>query len=455
MPAKQTLPPVPPAAKFPAFAAVAGLFFFITIIKFGSPVILDRYVEAPQDASSIIYDSWPPLWGGWFFVPLAVVGLFAVGWKRLRMNCVLALPLLWLGWQFVAAAHSVQPALTALTLKHFVVCVSLFYLGRFATKGMSNPWPLWVGMGLALCWVIRMGLEQHFGGLEATRKMLASSPYLPGVRMDQLQDPEYQKRIASNRIFGSFGGYPNAFAGGLVLLLPLTLVFLWRLTPKVRPAIRAVFVLILGGCGLGCLYWSGSKAGWLVALAMGLIALGHSALPLRWKRLLIYGVLIVGVAGFAFKYAAFFQKERNSVSARFGYWRAALIITDRHPWFGTGPGTFQVPYSRIMRPADDRIKRPADEMARLCHNDYLEQATDSGVFGLVSYTGMISAFLLILYRYSTSKMPLNWLNMAIWIGLFGLSLHSLVEFHLYIPALAWPTFFLFGWLGAEKCNDND
>jgi O-antigen ligase len=175
-----------------------------------------------------------------------------------------------------------------------------------------------------------------------------------------------------------------------------------------------------------------------VALAMGLFALGHSALPLKWKRVLIYGVLIAGVAGFALKYAAFFEKEHNSVGARFGYWRAALIIIDHYPWFGTGPGTFQIPYNHI--------KRPSDEMARMCHNDYLEQATDSGVLGFVSYTGMILAFLLILYRYSASNVPLNWLNLAVWIGLCGLSLHSLVEFHLYIPALAWPMFFLFGWL---------
>jgi hypothetical protein len=437
MPKHQTAAPKAPIASFPAFAVVAGLFFFITILKFGSPIILDRNIEAPGDAASAIYESWPPHWGEWLFMPMAVLGLWAIEWRRLRMNWVLALPLIWLGWEFVSAAQSVQPELTALTLKHFVVCVSLFYLGRFATKGMSNPWPVWVGMGLALCWAMRMGLEQHFGGLEATRKMLASSPALTGVNPQLLKDPEYLKRINDNRIFGSFF-YPNALAGGLVLLLPVTLVFLWRLSPKVRPAFRMVFVLILGGCGLGCLYWSGSKAGWLVALAMGLIALGHSALPSRWKRALICGMLIAGVAGFAIKYAGFFAKERNSVGARFGYWRAALIIIDHHPWFGTGPGTFQIPYSYI--------KRPTDEMARLCHNDYLEQATDSGVFGMVSYTGMIFGFLWLLYRYITSKTPLNWLNFAIWIGLFGLSLHSVVEFHLYVPGVAWPMFFLFGWL---------
>jgi O-antigen ligase len=437
------------------------LFFFITIIKFGSPVILDSYIQmdAPNDLVSAFYFAWPTIWGFWMFVPVALAGLLAIEWNRIKLHWALALPLVWLGWEFVSATTTVSPALTKLTLIHFSVCVSLFYLGFFARKGMSNPWPLWVGMGLALCWTMRAGMEQHFGGLEATRKMIASSPKLAGVDPRWLADldhlvvlgvlklsgvdpkwwaePEYWARINDNRIFGTFGN-PNSLAGGLVLLLPLTLVFLWRLTPKVRNSIRVLFVLTLGGCGLGCLFWSGSKAGWLVALAVGLAALGHSALPLKWRRGVVYGLLIIGVAGFAIKYAGFFKKERNSVGARFAYWRAALTIIDQHPIFGTGPGTFQIPYAQI--------KRPNDEMARLCHNDYLEQAADSGIFGSISYTGMVLTALCILYRYSMAKKPLNWLNFAVLLGISGLCLHSLVDFHLYVAALAWPMFFLFGWL---------
>jgi hypothetical protein len=440
MSSKQKSAPQNPSPASWIFPLMAGLFFFITIIKFGSPVIIDRYglIEAPHDAASLIYDMWPPRWGAWLFVPVALAGLFAVVLDRVKLHWALTLPLFWLGWQFVSATQTVSPALTKLTMTHFTICVCLFYLGFFARKGMSNPWPVWAGMGLALCWAIRAGMEQHFGGLEATRKMLASSPQISGVNERMLTDPEYLKRLASDRIFGTFGGYANSLAGGIVLLLPLTLVFLWRLTPKVRNPIRILFLLILGGCGLGCLYWSGSKAGWLVALVMGLVALGHSALPLKWRRWLIGGVLIVGVAGFAYKYASFFQKERNSVGARFAYWRAALIVTRHHPWVGTGPGTFQIPYAQI--------KNPTDEMARLCHSDYLEQASDSGVFGFISYTGMVLAFIWLLYRYSIQNRPLNWLCFAVWLGILGLCLHGLVEFHLYVPALAWPVFFLCGWL---------
>jgi O-antigen ligase len=420
------------------FAAVAGLFFFITILKFGSPVVIDSKIVAPQDLTSAFNELWPAHWSAWLFGPVALAGLFAIELNRAKLHWALLLPLVWLGWELVSATQTVSLPLTKLTITHFAVCVSLFYLGFFTGKGMSNPWPIWAGMGLALCWTMRVGLVQHFGGLEATRKMLKDSPESFGLDPQMLANPDYLKRIASDRIFGTFGGYPNGLAGGLLLLLPLTLVFLWRLTPKVRNSIRVLFVLILGGCGLGCLYWSGSKAGWLVALVVGLAALGHSALPLKWRRWMIYGLLIAGVAGFAVKYASFFHKERNSVGARFAYWRAALMVIDHHPMLGTGPGTFQIPYAQI--------KRPGDEMARLCHNDYLEQAADSGVFGFLSYTTMILTLLILLYRYILDKKPIDWLNFSIWLGLFGLCLHSLVEFHLYVPALAWPLFFLCGWL---------
>ena len=232
--------------------------------------------------------------------------------------------------------------------------------------------------------------------------------------------------------------YANAFAGGLVLTLPLTLVFMWRLTAKVRLAGRIAMVLVLGGTGLACLYWSGSKAGWLVALTVGLVALWHSAAPLKWRRGLICGFLVLGLVGFAVKYAGFFQKERNSIGARFAYWRVALMVIKSHPFTGTGPGTFQIPYREL--------KRPDDEPTKLCHDDYLEQASDSGILGALAYSTMIIVTLSLLYRYSAYKNPLNWEFFSVWLGVLAVCLHSLVEFHLYIPALAWTQFFLLGWL---------
>ena len=43
------------------------------------------------------------------------------------------------------------------------------------------------------------------------------------------------------------------------------------------------------------------------------------------------------------------------------------------------------------------------------------------------------------------------IKFAVWLGLLGLFLHSGMEFNLYYPALAWPAFFLLGWLwGVEE-----
>jgi O-antigen ligase len=85
-------------------------------------------------------------------------------------------------------------------------------------------------------------------------------------------------------------------------------------------------------------------------------------------------------------------------------------------------------------------------MAKLTHNDYLEQASDSGLIGFVSYFGFILSHILYLYRKLTIKSDL--LQFACFLGVLGWALQGLTEFGLYIPALAWPAFMLLGRLAA-------
>ena len=358
------------------FAFVAGLFLFVSILKFGNPVILDDILVPPENFLAAVFESWRVEWGYWLMLPLIVTGLFAMRWK-----------------------------------------------------GLNLRWPL------ALCWVIRAGLQQHFGGLEATRQLLSQMKDWADLPPGTLSNPAYLKRIASSRIFSTFSN-PDALAGAIELLLPVTLVFLWQITPKVRTSVRMGFVAILGGCGLACVFWSGSKGGWLITLIVGTIAFGHSTFSKKWKQILIYGLLIIGIAGFGIRYAASLQKQQVSVSTRFTYWRAAFQIAAKHPLLGTGPGTFSVLYSQI--------KQPGEDFARLCHNDYLEQASDSGFPGFLIYTGMILAYLSHLYRCRAKNTRAFSISFAVWLGLLGLCLHSAIDYHLYIPALAWPMFFLTG-----------
>jgi len=165
-----------------------------------------------------------------------------------------------------------------------------------------------------------------------------------------------------------------------------------------------------------------------------LASLLHSPLDRTVKLAIVAAALLFGLAGFFVKFSPYFRRGATSVSARFDYWRAACHITLAHPFFGTGPGTFSLPYKQL--------KAQESEMARLVHNDYLEQASDSGVIGFLLFSALIVGSLKFLYRKSHSQLALFFG----WLGLLGWALQGFVEFGLYIPALAWPAFLFLGWL---------
>ena len=196
---------------------------------------------------------------------------------------------------------------------------------------------------------------------------------------------------------------------------------------------------------MACLYWSGSKGGWLLMLMLGLIVLLRLPFSQRLKIMLVTGMLLGGLAGFFWRHAIFFQKGATSVSARFDYWQAAVQTAKDKPLFGSGPGTFAIAYKKI--------KRPESEMSRLVHNDYLEQASDSGMPGLLAYALFIVTAVVWSFPKAgttTAAKSEGLLVFAVWLGVLGLCLQSLVEFGLYLPALAWPAFTLLGWLLGRK-----
>src|SRR5262245_37265807 len=162
----------------------------------------------------------------------------------------------------------------------------------------------------------------------------------------------------------------------------------------------------------------------------------------RIKVAVIAILLAAALAGFFVKYRNYFSRGATSVVARFDYWKAAWQIIKDKPVFGSGPGTFGVVYKRL--------KDPKSEMSKLVHNDYLQQGSDAGVVALLAYTALILGSLSALYRRCREDL----LEFGVWLGLLGIALQGLVEFGLFIPALAWPQFLLLGWLwgGAERAG---
>jgi O-antigen ligase len=413
------------------FATFFGVFLGIALLKFGTPSVMDKFVEAPTSGVEWLVFVWPFRFSYPLAILLAMAGLAAIQWRKIEPGWLVLLPLIWLGWQIIAATNSVDAILSKGVLAHFTICLSCFYLGWL---GLNRPdqtkfffWPLIIAFGL----MVAVGLEQHFGGLQHSREYFWTYiyPTLPNV------PPEYLKKMRSNRIFSTVF-YPNAFAGALLLLTPPLVAWIWQAKSRFTVGARSFLCSAIGLGGAACLFWTGSKGGWLLALLVGFVVLLHQNFSKRIKIALIAALLVAGIAGFYWKNREYMQRGATSVVARFDYWLAAWQTAVKKPVFGTGPGTFAIAY--------EAVKKPESEMARLTHNDYLQQASDSGFPGLITYTTIIGGMLWIGYR------RLNWQKSAVacgvWLGLLAWAVQSGFEFTLYVPSLAWTAFALAGWL---------
>src|ERR1019366_7431483 len=81
--------------------------------------------------------------------------------------------------------------------------------------------------------------------------------------------------------------YPNALAGIILLLFPVSIALAFNSTEKMKPPMRLAAIamtLFLGGAGF---FWTGSKLGWLIAIAIG----GLCLFRLNWSTQLKFAVL--------------------------------------------------------------------------------------------------------------------------------------------------------------------
>lgn len=412
------------------FAGAAGCCLALALLKFGNPIVIFEKIASPIEPLQLLFDPWPLSWGYLLFAFLVALGAGLYQRPPGIPAWVLWLPAVWIAIQFATVLTSVDRGLSLRTVLHFASVACAFYLGATVLGRLPDQKLFWAPILIAFGMVLADGLYQHFYGLEETRRYFyayQASHYPNGA------PPELLQKIASNRIYATLF-YPNTFAGTILLLTPPLLERISRVHAT-RAAKNTIILLALAACG-GCLAWSGSKAGWLIALTM--LAFYLSRFPMS-QKIRVIGVLslcIVGVAAFSWRYAGYLKKGATSASARLDYWRAGFEAFKERPLTGYGPGTFMISYKKF--------KRPEAEMTRLAHNDYLQQATDSGLFAFLAFTTFVWGSLVLLYRKSLRNSAM----LAVWMGVVGLSIQSAFEFHTYVPALAWPQFLLLGWLWA-------
>ncbi len=261
--------------------------------------------------------------------------------------------------------------------------------------------------------------------------------------------------VFSGSIARASGTYisPNHFAGFLEMILPMALAFLLVGKLTVIPRILTGFAVVIMLVGLATSF---SRAGWVsaavgITLVLGIL-LGHKNHRLHAAVLL--AVLLTGGAIFVTQYLAksqaFTQRVKTSESAtagnnydwdsRMNMWGAAKRMWLDHFWFGVGPAHYDYRF-REYRP--EMLQARPDR----CHNDYLNLLADWGVVGgAIVFTGM-GIFIVGLLKtwphvrreendFGTGQSNRFAFFLGATGGLAALSVHSLMDFNLHIPANA-------------------
>jgi len=442
------------------FALMFGLFLGLCIWKFGDPVILDHKIVPPATLPDFLNDAWPPHWVKWIWVPLAVWGALLIvqdtkprrDTSGLPSKWLWILPLAWLGWQFISATRTVDADLTADTLWQYSGCVACYFLGALLfARGELTRWLL-AGALAAFTFCLVRAVDQRLFEYPANYQVLvegerAGWTNFPAATFAEMKDsgiiintngldvanPTILAKFAKGRVSGTLV-YPNALAEIILLLWPVSLVLAFGATKKLRPLVRLAAIAVTIFLGGAAFFWTGSKLGWLIGIGLAGLVLLRRDWPRKLKLAAVAAVLVLGLGVFAVRFHHYFEAGATSAGARFDYWRAAVQTTVEQPAFGTGPGTFQRPYARL--------KSPESEMARLAHNDYLEQFSDSGVPGGLAY----GAWVLLALVAAGKKIwrSRDAMAFAIYLGLLGWFAQGLGEFGLFVPALGWTAFTLLG-----------
>ena len=392
-------------------------------------------------------------------VAFICIWLFRINWPAITVQprwpgsrWLWLLPLVWFGWQLAAASRTVDASLTTLTLLHLGGCVACYFLGAWLLGGPRRFRWLLVGLLVAFVICLVRAVDQKLFEFPQGRQMMMDGErsgwtnFAPEVFAQLKSDgmiittngvdvanPLLLSKFEKGRVHGTLV-YPNALAGVVLLLWPVTFALAVAGTRRFRPLTRVAAIALTLFLGLGSLFWTGSKSGWLIGLLLAAVWLFRLHWSVRWKWGALVLLTAVGLTVFGVRFQKYFAAGATSVSARFDYWQAAVQNTREHPLFGSGPGTFQRPYALL--------KRPESEMARLTHNDYLEQFSDSGIIGGVSYAAWVGLLLWTLLRRVWRDVDVIYFSVAL--GLLGWFCQGVSEFGLYVPALAWTAFALAG-----------
>ena len=278
------------------------------------------------------------------------------------------------------------------------------------------------------------GLYQFWLGFNETRLYIeASNQGDLGARL--------LNRLSCGRVFSNFV-YPNAYAGFLIMLIPIIFAFFWMARPAPKGVTRSkkIGAGFLLGLSFVSLYLTYSKGGWLTLALIMLAAFVFlfSRIRIIPKLFIIFLTLILIISMVIVLESTGSTKLgfTKSFKVRWEYWQASLFMIRDNPLRGYGLGNFGEIYARY--------KLPMAEETQMAHNNYLQVWVEMGAGGFLILLWLVLNFIRLgIFSYHGDP-EAHVLSQGLFWGSMAFFVHSFVDFDFYVPNLLFSAFFLIG-----------
>lgn len=248
--------------------------------------------------------------------------------------------------------------------------------------------------------------------------------------MQKMELLPHRHWIPRDLMAGTFVNH-NRFSSLLEITLPIVFTFLFC---KEENRYFRFFLIVSLVLQVGGLIMAQSRAGWISAVAGGLYFFIAASEKIKFKQILggVLVILLISTVFVAFNQEAVGKRfktllaleEDLSAQARIEFWKAGFKIIRDHPLIGTGPGTVPLVFPKY-RPENVRY------YVNQLHNDYLGWMAEAGVFTLPCLCVMMLVFVMRPWRERK-----NFLAVAAGSAVLAMGIHSLVDYNLRIPAIA-------------------
>ncbi|MBU4590673.1 MAG: O-antigen ligase family protein [Candidatus Omnitrophica bacterium] len=225
----------------------------------------------------------------------------------------------------------------------------------------------------------------------------------------------------------------NHFAGLTGLVIPLSIGMALSEKDMGKKSLYIYCFLVL------CIAFllSMSRGGWIsLAAAMGFMTVmifkknrNRSILFMFVLLAVIFGVFVLNTTYLESLLRRLSSYGELDFEGRLEIWKGTLGVIKNNWLLGTGPGTFIYNFPRY-RPAGFNV------FANYAHNDYLQIASEMGIFALCLMLFIISVIVkkaLTTHRIARSSFK-SWISLSLAAGILSMSIHGLGDFNFYIPA---------------------